>query len=35
MKVAGIIVEYNPLHYGHLLHLQRTREKQNVMLSLL
>lgn len=27
MKVAGIIVEYNPLHYGHLLHLQRTREK--------
>lgn len=27
MKVAGIIVEYNPLHYGHLLHLQRTREQ--------
>ncbi|MFD1990971.1 nucleotidyltransferase [Paenibacillus nicotianae] len=26
MKVAGIIVEYNPLHYGHLLHLQKTRE---------
>lgn len=26
MRVAGIITEYNPLHYGHLLQLNRTRE---------
>ncbi|WP_046215321.1 nucleotidyltransferase [Paenibacillus wulumuqiensis] len=26
MKVAGIIVEYNPLHNGHLLHIHKTRE---------
>ncbi len=26
MKVAGVIVEYNPLHYGHQLHLERTRQ---------
>lgn len=27
MKTAGIIVEYNPFHNGHQLHLERTREK--------
>jgi len=27
MKVAGIIVEYNPLHNGHLLHIHKTREQ--------
>ncbi|MBQ4251780.1 MAG: nucleotidyltransferase family protein [Erysipelotrichaceae bacterium] len=26
MKVAGIVVEYNPLHKGHLYHLQKVRE---------
>ncbi|WAM30732.1 nucleotidyltransferase [Caldicellulosiruptor naganoensis] len=26
MKVAGIIVEYNPFHNGHLYHLQKTKE---------
>ncbi|BCS81317.1 nucleotidyltransferase [Anaerocellum diazotrophicum] len=26
MKVAGIVVEYNPFHNGHLYHLQKTRE---------
>ncbi|MFK5883456.1 MAG: nucleotidyltransferase [Candidatus Izemoplasma sp.] len=26
MKVAGIIVEYNPLHNGHLHHILKTRE---------
>ncbi|MEW4369186.1 nucleotidyltransferase [Paenibacillus kandeliae] len=26
MKVTGVIVEYNPLHYGHQLHLERTRQ---------
>ena len=25
MPVAGIITEYNPLHRGHLLQLERTR----------
>lgn len=27
MKTAGIIVEYNPFHNGHQLHMERTREK--------
>ncbi len=27
MKVAGIIVEYNPLHNGHLHHILETRKK--------
>jgi len=26
LKIAGIITEYNPLHRGHLLQLERTRE---------
>lgn len=26
MKVAGIVVEYNPLHNGHLYHLEKVRE---------
>lgn len=26
MKVAGIIVEYNPLHNGHLYHILKTKE---------
>ncbi len=26
LKVAGIIVEYNPFHNGHLYHLQKTKE---------
>jgi len=25
MKITGIIVEYNPFHYGHLYHLQQAR----------
>jgi len=29
MKIAGIIVEYNPLHNGHLYHIQKTRELTN------
>jgi len=29
MKVAGIIVEYNPLHNGHLHHILETRKKSN------
>ncbi|MEG1255230.1 nucleotidyltransferase [Clostridium sp.] len=26
MKVSGIIVEYNPLHNGHLFHINKTKE---------
>ncbi|MFP4078137.1 MAG: nucleotidyltransferase [Candidatus Izemoplasmataceae bacterium] len=26
MKTAGIVVEYNPMHHGHLFHLRKTRE---------
>lgn len=26
MKIAGIIAEYNPLHNGHLYHMEKTRE---------
>lgn len=26
MNVAGIVAEYNPMHSGHIYHLQRTRE---------
>ncbi len=29
MKVAGIIVEYNPLHNGHLHHIQETKKLSN------
>ena len=25
MKVAGIVCEYNPLHYGHIAHIEKTR----------
>ncbi len=27
MRVAGVVVEYNPLHNGHLYHLQETQKK--------
>ena len=26
MKATGIIVEYNPFHYGHLYHIEKSRE---------
>ena len=26
MKICAIICEYNPLHYGHLYHIQKTKE---------
>ena len=29
MKIVGIIVEYNPLHYGHIHHIQETRKQSN------
>lgn len=29
MKTAGIIVEYNPLHNGHLFHINKTKELTN------
>jgi Predicted nucleotidyltransferase len=29
LNITGIIVEYNPLHNGHLYHINKTREKTN------
>jgi len=29
MKISGIIVEYNPLHNGHLYHINKTKELTN------
>lgn len=29
MRATGIIVEYNPLHNGHLYHLQEARKQTN------
>lgn len=29
MKSAGIIVEYNPMHNGHILHLEETKKRTN------
>jgi len=29
MKVTGIIVEYNPLHNGHIYHIKQTRQLTN------
>lgn len=29
MKISGIIVEYNPLHNGHLYHINKTKEITN------
>lgn len=29
MKISGIIVEYNPLHKGHLFHINKTKELTN------
>ncbi len=26
MKTAGLIVEYNPFHKGHLYHIEKTKE---------
>lgn len=26
MKIGGVIVEYNPMHNGHIFHLKKTRE---------
>lgn len=29
MKISGIIVEYNPLHNGHIFHINKTKELTN------
>ncbi len=29
MKTLGIIVEYNPFHYGHKLHIEKSKQKTN------
>ena len=33
MRTAGIIVEYNPLHNGHVYHYEQTSAKLKQMLS--
>jgi len=30
MKTAGIICEYNPMHLGHLLHIEKTRQAMRI-----
>lgn len=37
MRVAGVIVEYNPFHNGHLYHLQETRKhtKPDVVIAVM
>ncbi len=27
MKACGLVVEYNPFHYGHQYHLKQAKEK--------
>ena len=29
MKIVGIVVEYNPLHYGHIYHIEETKKASN------
>lgn len=37
MKIVGIIVEYNPLHYGHIHHIEETRKasKADVLIAVM
>ena len=37
MKAAGLIVEYNPFHNGHLLHLKKAREtdEENIIIAVM
>lgn len=32
MKIVGIVTEYNPLHNGHLYHLQKAKENADVLI---
>ncbi|SDY76610.1 Predicted nucleotidyltransferase [Evansella caseinilytica] len=34
MNILGIVVEYNPFHYGHLYHLQASVKKTNADLTI-
>ena len=34
MKTVGIVVEYNPLHNGHVLHYRKSKEVTGQMPSL-
>jgi predicted nucleotidyltransferase len=34
MRIAGVIVEYNPFHNGHLYHLQKTKKQTNAELTI-
>lgn len=37
MKAAGLVVEYNPFHNGHMLHLKKAKEidKENVIIAVM
>ncbi|RUA05710.1 MAG: nucleotidyltransferase [Fusobacteria bacterium] len=35
MKVAGIIVEYNPFHNGHKLHLEEAKKNSNIVIAVM
>ncbi len=37
MKIVGIIVEYNPLHYGHIHHIEETKKasKADVLIAVM
>lgn len=34
MRIAGVIVEYNPFHNGHLYHLQKTKKQTHADLTI-
>ncbi len=37
MKIVGIVVEYNPLHYGHIYHIEETKKasKADVLVAVM
>ena len=35
MKIAAIISEYNPLHNGHIYHIEKTREKAGAVIAVM
>lgn len=35
MKISGIICEYNPLHFGHIRHINYTKQKSDTVICLM
>ena len=33
MKIVGVIVEYNPLHNGHVHHINEIKKQSNVQMA--